>query len=122
MKKKLVLIIEDDKAVLKALTEGLDGSEFSTVGAKTGKEGIALIKKENPDIILLDLIMPEMTGEEVLEALNKDGITERIPILVLTNKDDDDAVDSCLKMGAKEYLLKANFSLESLTKKMKEYC
>ncbi len=82
--KPRLLIIDDDPKAVKIITSFLSGGEFELVTAFSGSEGLALAKSEKPDIVLLDLIMPDLTGFEVLASLKEDSATNRIPVLIIS--------------------------------------
>ena len=108
--KTKVLLVEDDKMIidmytLKLTQEGMDVSQ-----AENGKDGLALAKKIIPDIILLDIILPQMDGFTVLKELKADDSTKDIPVVLLTNLGQDGDVKKGLELGANDYLIKANYT------------
>jgi len=116
--KKTILVIEDEKGLLSALHERLS-EDFEVVTAVTGEEGLASIKVKKPDLILLDLMLPGMSGEQVLKELKETSATREIPVIVLSAKGDDATVVNCLNsLGATDYLVKSHFSLEEVVKKI----
>lgn len=117
-KSKTILIIEDDSVLLSALEERLR-EEFLVVSAKTGEDGLASIKVKRPDLILLDLMLPGISGEQVLKELKEVQVTRDIPVIILSAKGDDATVINCLNcLGATDYLVKAHFSLDEVVKKI----
>jgi two-component system phosphate regulon response regulator PhoB len=87
---KLILIIDDEDEFCKIVKNNLElDKAFEVAIANNGKEGIKLAKKLKPDLVLLDIIMPEMNGFQVLETLKKDLQTITIPVVMLTAKGDD---------------------------------
>jgi CheY-like chemotaxis protein len=82
-----VLVVDDEPTNRELLIEVLAPAGFKVVAASGGEEGIRLAKSGRPDLVLLDLMMPDVTGFDVVEALRSDSITEAIPIMVLTAKD-----------------------------------
>lgn len=116
---KLVLV-EDEPMMLEQYTMKLEKAGFNVVIAKDGEEGLALIKKEKPDLVLLDIILPKMDGFLVLEEIQKDAGLKKIPVILLTNLGQENDVKKGLAMGAKEYVVKANYTPTQLAEKVKE--
>jgi CheY-like chemotaxis protein len=83
---RLVLVIDDDPSTVELMSTYLKHSGFTVSAAYSGADGIALAHAQHPDAILLDLLMPEISGFEVVEALKDDPSTARIPILIVTSK------------------------------------
>jgi DNA-binding response OmpR family regulator len=119
--KKKILVVEDEELILRALAEGLGKRGFETIKAEDGKRGWEMAESEKPDLVLLDLMLPVMSGQEVLAKLKESGLLARVPVLVLTNVSDGATLKQCFDLGAKDYIIKANFSFEALVKKIKEY-
>ena len=90
------------------------------LSALDGEAGLKMAQTENPDLILLDLVLPKMHGFEVLEALKADESTKDIPIIVLTNLEAMGDVEKALELGATTYLVKASYSLEEVVQKIKK--
>lgn len=117
---KLILFIEDEPTLQKTLGRVLENEGFEVQGALDGQSGLALAKRIKPNLILLDLILPKMDGFEVLQALKEDGETQPIPVIVLTNLESPQDVEKALTLGATTYLVKANYELNEVVKKIKE--
>jgi len=117
--KTKILIIEDDQFLREFLFKKLSEENFEVLAAKEGKEGVELAKKEKPDLILLDLILPEKNGYEVLEDLKKNPLISEIPVLVLSNLGQKEEIEEAFRKGAKDYLIKAYFSLEEIVSKIR---
>lgn len=115
-----ILFIEDESALQKTMSEVLRQEGFEVFSAYDGKTGLETAQKENPDLILLDLILPKMEGFEVLEHLKSNEDTKKIPVIVLTNLEGVGDVDRALSMGATTYLVKANYELEEVVRKIRE--
>jgi len=120
MKKYKILIIEDESSLQTSLKEFLSLEDFETVSAFNGEEGIELAAKENPDLILLDIILPKKNGFEVLEEIKKDKKTEKTPVILLTNLESTEDVNKAFEMGVTTYLVKSSYTLEDIVKKIKE--
>jgi len=118
--KKKILVIEDEATLQKALNDILVQEEYEVFSALDGLSGVEIAGKEKPDLILLDIILPKMDGFEVLKRLKEEGETSNIPVIILTNLNDIDDIQKALDLGATTYLVKADFHLEDVLKKIKE--
>lgn len=114
-----VLLAEDDKFISLAYKDGLKRSGFEVIHAENGKKALELAKSEKPDIIMLDVIMPEMNGFEVLEELKKDKDLKNIPVVVLSNLGQESDIKRGQELGATDYMIKSNFSLSEVSEKIK---
>lgn len=114
-----ILIVEDEEILLAALQEELSQGGYKIEGAADGEEGLAKVKSFQPDLVLLDLVMPKMDGMQVLKKLKESGETQRTPVIILTNLSDYERISEALSLGAKDYLVKANYSLSDLLEKVK---
>ena len=90
------------------------------IGALDGEVGLKLAKSGKPDLILLDLILPKIDGFEVLKKIKPDPETKDIPVIVLTNLEESEDVQRAIDLGAKNYLVKANYSLREVVEKIKK--
>ncbi|HCP08316.1 MAG TPA: response regulator [Candidatus Moranbacteria bacterium] len=117
---KKILIIEDETSLQKALSEFLMEENFDVAAASDGEQGLILAKDENPDLILLDIILPKKDGYEVLAELKQDEKTKRIPVILLTNLESHEDIEKAFEKGASTYLVKSNYKMEDIVKKIKE--
>ncbi len=115
---KKVLIIEDDKFLRELLGKKLSSLGFDAVLAVDGEEGLEKIKTEKPDIVLLDLILPGINGFEVLEQAKKDPSVNEIPIIILSNLGQSEDIEKGLRLGAKDFLVKAHFTPQEIVNKL----
>ncbi len=106
VKEPSILLIDDEPQILRALKTILTANHFSIQSAVTGEQGIAMAVAQPPDLIILDLHLPELHGTEVTAQLKASLVTRNIPILVLTADDDPDAVVRALEAGADDYVRK----------------
>jgi CheY-like chemotaxis protein len=111
---KRVLVVEDDRFLRRACEASLRQRGFGVITAADGEEGLRLARAERPDLVLLDLLMPKMSGLEVLRALKGDAATRAIPVLVLSNSSREQDVAEIMALGAEGYLVKADLSLQAL--------
>ena len=115
---KKILLVEDDMFLSKIMEERLQDEGWEVNLAGNGEEGLQKAKSYLPDLILLDMILPKMNGFEVLEALNKDEKTKKIPVIVLSNLGQDEDIKNAKKIGAADYLVKSNFSIKAIVEKI----
>ena len=116
-----ILFIEDEPTLQKELDEILKQEGFETLSAFDGNEGLKVAKEEKPDLILLDLILPKKDGFEVLRELKADNDLKNIPVIILTNLEGTGDVEKAINLGATTYLIKANYELEDVVRKIKEF-
>lgn len=114
-----ILIIEDDHFLSSILKSRLEKDGFTVLQAFDGDEGLVLLKTARPDVILLDIIMPKVSGFEVLEALSSDPELSRIPIVIASNLGQDSDIEKARTLGARDYYVKVRTSLEDLAKMVK---
>jgi DNA-binding response OmpR family regulator len=117
---KKILVIEDEATLQKALIEVLEQAEYDVISALDGEKGWNLAAAEKPDLILLDIILPKMDGFEVLGKLKGDEGTAKIPVVLLTNLSDLNDIQKALDLGADSYLVKADFHLDDVLKKVEQ--
>ncbi|MBU3914505.1 hybrid sensor histidine kinase/response regulator [bacterium] len=105
-KKGTILIVDDEKLNRVLLSTNLVEAGYDTIMADTGKQALGIIKAEEPDVILLDLIMPEMDGFEVLEHLKMDTKLRNIPVIIVSAANEMEDVVKCIELGAEDHLSK----------------
>lgn len=108
-----ILLIDDEEDFLFFTEKNLSREKYQVITANSGKKGIKLARKNKPDLILLDIMMPEMTGFEVLEALKSDKNISKIPVIMLTALDDSRAREKAAKLKNEDFIAKP-VSLEEL--------
>lgn len=117
---KLILFIEDEPTLQKTLGRALERDGYEVQSALDGQSGLALIKRIKPNLVLLDLILPKMDGFEVLASIKQDPEIKETPVIVLTNLESPQDIEKALSGGATNYLVKANYELGEVIKKIKE--
>lgn len=118
MKPKIV-IIEDDIFLAEMYATKFEFEGFDMQVASNGDEGLKLVKKTKPDIVLLDILLPKQNGFEVLEELKKDDELREIPVVLLTNLGQKEDIEKGLELGAVDYLIKAHFVPSEVVQKVK---
>ncbi|SRR6056297_241804 len=116
---KQILFIEDEQALQKTLGGVIEKEGIKIISALNGENGIKLAQKKQPDLILLDLILPRKDGFEVLKNLKSNEETDQIPVIVLTNLEAMEDIQKALRLGATTYLVKANYEIKEVIKKIK---
>ena len=107
VKGQSVLIVEDDKFLRDMLVNKFEENGFQVNAATSGEEAFKMLAIHKPDIITLDLLMPDVDGFQVIEKLKADPETSRIPILILSNLMEKEGIDRAMSLGAAAYLVKA---------------
>lgn len=122
MDKKLrVLLIEDDKFLIKLYSDKLIRDGFDVSMAISGEEGLGKVAGEKPDLVLLDVILPQKNGFDILSELKLNPETKHIPVVMLTNLGQDSDVKRGLELGAVDYLVKTDFSITKLPQIVRQH-
>lgn len=121
MDKKKILIVEDEEAMLGAISDALLNQYFTTLTARDGEEGLRIALEKHPDLILLDILMPKMDGMNMLRKLRLDEWGRIVPVIILTNVDPNanSLIDSVLQNEPAYYLIKSEVKLEGIVEKIK---
>jgi len=105
---KTILVVDDDKSLVKSIKYRLEKKGFSIYAAYDGKEALEMVENHPPDLVLLDIVMPGMDGYEVMKALKHNTNTASIPIVVMTGVENVGGKVQALSVGATEYLRKSS--------------
>jgi len=117
---KKILIIEDEEIVLGLLQKKLSQEGYEVSVARDGEEGLKKMREIKPDIVLLDIIMPKMSGFEVMEEMQKDSGLKKIPVIVVSNSGQPVEIDKARELGAKDWLIKTEFDPQEVISKVKK--
>ena len=109
-----VLWVEDDAFLSDLVAMKLEQEGCTALYAKDGKEALDILKTEVPDIILLDLVLPGMSGFDILEAIKSNPSLKEIPVIVLSNLGQQEDIDRVMRLGAKKHLIKAEHDLDDI--------
>lgn len=120
-KTPVVLMIEDDPLLVKMHRTKLVSEGFEVIEAHDGEEGLKLALERVPDIIILDIMMPKLSGTDLLRRLREDIRGKSIAVIVLSNLSQEEEIKRAMEYGVKEYLVKANFTPSQLVDKVKQY-
>ena len=118
MKKPLILVVEDEPAVRELLVSAFEFGNFDVIEAENGAEGVEETKKNIPDLIIMDVRMPIMTGFEACQILKAEESTKNIPVIFLSAYGQDAEVNTGLDLGAEEYLIKP-FEVSNLIERIR---
>lgn len=115
----VVMIIEDDKF----LREGLYGRKLRDAGfqveaVENGEQALKMLSMMTPDIIMLDLVLPGMDGFEILQKIREGEKTKNIPVIVVSNLGQQEDIDRVMKLGATDFMVKANFTLDEIAERI----
>jgi len=115
-----ILVVEDDSFLRELIVQKLDQEGYDVAEAVDGEEGVKQAVAQKPDMILLDLILPGIDGFEVLRKLKEDEALAAIPVLILSNLGQKQDIDKGMKLGAKDFIIKAHFTPKEIIAKIKE--
>ena len=118
MEKKKILIVEDDNFVAEVYLAKLTEMGYAAILAQNGEEGIAELKKDKIDMILLDILMPIMNGMEMLEEIKKKEEWKSIPVILLTNVGEKESIQKVRELGVENYLIKSHFTPAEVIEKI----
>lgn len=116
---KKVMIIEDDHFLSSLMKARLEKEGFTIVQAFDGEEAMQLLKEQLPSLIVLDLIMPKVTGFEVLQMISITPQLDKVPVVILSNLAQDSDIQKAQELGAKEYFVKVKVSIDDLVGRIK---
>lgn len=115
-----ILIVEDDPLISRLYQKALAFENYEVVVANNGKEALLAVQNDRPTLILLDIMMPEMNGLEVLDTLKSQEETQSIPVVVLTNLAGDHDAEEALTKGAVKYIVKSEHNPKEVTDLVKQ--
>jgi len=114
-KRQLILVVDDEKPILKLLRVNLSKEGYNVVTAADGKSALALLDKQRPDLVLLDIMMPGLDGLQVLDLIRQ---RSNVPIIMLTARQEVNVLDDAITLGADDYVRKP-FSIRELKARIK---
>lgn len=116
-----VLVVEDDPFLVRVYESKLSKEGFTVILAMNGDEALEKAEKDKPDIILLDLIMPIKNGFDTLVDLKADASLKSIPVIIMSNLGQDSDIEKGMDLGAKDYFVKAKFSIGDIPKLIRKH-
>lgn len=120
MEGKTVLVVDDEADLREALSTALSGAGATVLEAKDGEEGYEIAQREHPDVILMDINMPGMSGHDVVQKLRIDPWGNTVPVIYLTSNSDAANIVEAVSSGGNEYIVKSNMSLKDVIDKCKQ--
>ena len=117
---KKVLVVEDDKFLRELFVKKLFTEGFEVKNSVDAQGAFEILEQEKPDIILLDLILPGIDGFEILGKIKADQSLAAIPVLILSNLGQQEDIDRAMSLGAYDFLVKANFTLDEIVERVKK--
>ena len=121
LNQKTILLVEDDPLLVKMYTTKFKVEGYNLISARDGEEGLKLALQGNADLIMLDIMMPKLSGIDLLTKLKQAPKEKHIPILILSNLTQEEEVQKALSLGASEYIVKANLTPAQVVAKVKKY-
>lgn len=116
-----ILIVEDDPVLLKMYSEKFTFEGFNVLNARDGEEALTVATSNSSDVILLDIMLPRMSGTDFLEKFRQSPKGKDTPVIALTNLAEEEEKQRALKLGVKEYLVKAMRTPEQVVEIIKKY-
>lgn len=112
--KKKILLVDDDKFLIRTYGYKLEAEGYEIMRLESGVEVLATAKDKKPDLILLDMVMPEKNGMQVLKELRADNDAKNIPVIIVSGLSQQKDIDEALALGAKKYLVKSSIGFHDL--------
>lgn len=118
---KVVLLVEDNDFIRNMYQLKLAKADFSVVEAVDGQMALDKISEHKPDLVLLDLMMPNVSGVDVLKQLKKQGVVPGLPVIVLTNVMDPQTIEVAKQLGARDYIVKTDLTPSQVIEKLQPF-
>jgi len=115
---KKILIVEDDPPLLSSLKEKFESEGFDIFVAKDGQEGLAIVKKIKPDLVLIDILLPKMDGITMAQEITKLNLGTLM--IFLTNLNDSEHISKAISINVADYLVKSDWNINDIVKRVKE--
>ena len=120
MEGRSVLIVDDEEALVNVLARKFTDEGITAYTAFNGRQGLEVALEKHPDVILLDIMMPEMDGFDVMRALQEDEWGKDVPVILLTNSSSIETVSKAVSAGMSEFLLKTEMRLDQIVDRVRE--
>lgn len=115
-----ILIVEDDPLLSELLAEKLHSEKFDLRMARTGEEALASVKRDKPDLMLLDILLPGIDGFEVLKRVKADPETKHIVAIILSNLGQQNDIEKGTQLGAEKYIVKVSLTLSEVVQAVRD--
>ncbi len=116
-----VLFIEDDSLLLKMYQTKFESEGFKVISALDGEEGLSAALEQNVDLIILDIMMPRLSGLDMLSKYRQDVKGKGVPVIILTNLTREEEMKRAKELGVKEFIVKADYTPSEVVRKIKDY-
>lgn len=117
---KKIILVEDEELLSNILKRKLTQEHYDVAIAKNGEDGLKLAREAKPDLVLLDIVMPKMGGFEFMAEMQKDPALKNIPIVVISNSGQPLEIEKMVKLGAKDWVIKADIDPQEVINKIKK--
>ena len=117
---KKIFLVEDDPFLIDIYTTKLKESGFSVEVSSEGEEAVGKIKENPPDLVVLDIVLPQIDGWEILKRIKADPILKKLKIIILSNLGQKEEVEKGTKLGAAKYLIKAHYTPSQVVEEIKK--
>ena len=114
-----ILVVDDDDSLSSIVTTALEKEGFTTLSSKTGRDAINKANSDAPDLVLLDQVLPDISGNQVLKELKLDDKTKNIPVIMITNFSQEELVSQAINEGAVDYVFKYKVEITDIVNKIK---
>ena len=118
---KKILLIEDEKVLSEMYSDKFKQAGFEVILAFEAEEGLEITKKEKPDLIVLDILLPRENGTFFLREKQKDSAISKIPVVAFSNYDDPETKKEAFELGVKDYLIKTSYTPQEIVNEIKRY-
>jgi len=119
--KTKILVVEDESFLLDLYETKLEQAGYEVVKASNGSQGLSLARLEKPNLVLLDILMPEVDGYEMLRRLKADAKTKNIPVIIFSNLSQKAEIEKGLKLGASDFIIKTSVTPSELAGRVREF-
>ena len=119
-KKHIILVVEDDEFLRSLAAKRLEKDGYGVAVAVDGESAFNIVLETKPTLVLLDLLLPGKDGFEVLKQIRENNVTKKIPVIIFSNLGRKEDIEKAQKLGANDFLIKANFTLDDLAGKIKQ--
>jgi len=121
MERKKILLVEDEPLLGNLLRQRFEREQFQIVLARDGEEALKALRETHPDLMLLDIILPKVSGFELMEMMQNDPQIAKPPIIIISNLGQDTDITKGESLGAVQYFIKAKVSIEDIVNKVKNF-